>query len=84
MTDDKERMPADGSGTEMTKTDSIGEVSSRRDADMAGGLPNTGESGGGPYPNPHTGHEGRGFGGGQVDLGDLGESDGDSAPENED
>ena len=54
MGEDKKDMPADGSGTDMTKRDQNGELASRRDADMPGGLPNTGESGGGPYPNPHT------------------------------
>ena len=53
MNEDKKPMPVDGSGTEMNKPDEIGETASRRDADMAGGLPNTGESGGGPYPNPY-------------------------------
>ena len=57
MGEDKKRMPADGSGTDMAATDENGELASRRDADMPGGVPNTGESGGGPYPNPHTGRE---------------------------
>jgi hypothetical protein len=54
MADDKKEMPADGSGTNIKMPDKNGELSSRRDADMPGGLPNTGESGGGPYANPHT------------------------------
>jgi len=57
MSDEKQDMPADGSGTEMAKPDDNGELASRRDADMAGGLPNTGESGGGAYPNPHSGKD---------------------------
>ena len=62
MAEDKKPMPADGAGTNRRMPDEIGELASRRDADMAGGLPNTGESGGGPYPNPHsgTGEEGTG------------------------
>lgn len=52
--DHKKPMPADGSGTAMNPPDDIGETASRRDADMPGGLPNTGESGGGPYPNPYS------------------------------
>ncbi len=55
MTDGKQPMQADGSGTRPTMPDGNGELASRRDDDMAGGLPNTGESGGGAYPNPHTG-----------------------------
>lgn len=62
--DDKNRMPADGAGTEASPADEIGEVASRRDADSADGL-NRGESGGGPYPNPHGGKDGKGFAGGQ-------------------
>jgi hypothetical protein len=72
MTEDKVNMPADGSGTEMNKPDDNGELASRRDEDMAGGLPNTGESGGGAYPNPHTGKDKGGFHGGQSDAGYFG------------
>jgi hypothetical protein len=59
MDDDKKPMPVDGSGTEAHMPDEIGETASRRDADMAGGLPNTGESGGGPYPNPYSDADGK-------------------------
>ena len=55
MTEDKKPMPADGSGTGVSMPDENGELASRRDTHMPGGLPNTGESGGGAYPNPHTG-----------------------------
>ena len=66
MSDDKTAMPVDGSGTKAHPADENGELASRRDADMPGGLPNTGESGGGAYPNPHSGKEGEGeFEGGQ-------------------
>jgi hypothetical protein len=72
MLDDKTQMPADGSGTERSEQDDTGEIASRRDADMPGGLPNTGESGGGPYPNPHADKEGGGFHGGQSVAGYFG------------
>jgi hypothetical protein len=75
MTDDKVKMPADGSGTEMRQADENGELASRRDGDMAGGLPNVGESGGGAYPNPHNGRtedEQGGFHGGQSQQGYYG------------
>lgn len=72
MADDKQSMQADGSGTDP-KTDGPdgnGELASRR-----GGLSQTGESGGGAYPNPHSGKEGKGDGpegfmghGGQSDM----------------
>ena len=66
MSEDKTAMPADGSGTKADPADENGELASRRDADMPGRLPNTGESGGGAYPNPHSGKEGEGeFEGGQ-------------------
>lgn len=54
MADEKKDMQADGSGTKPREPDETGEVSSRRDADMPDGK-NPGESGGGPYPNPHDG-----------------------------
>ena len=63
MAEDKVPMPADGSQTERAKPDDIGELASRRDGQSAGGLPNVGESGGGAYPNPHTGKEGSSDGG---------------------
>ena len=69
MADEKVKMPADGSGTEMSKPDETGELSARRDADMPGDLPNTGESGGGPYPNPHSGKDEGRFHGGQSVMG---------------
>lgn len=50
----KQPMQADGSGTRMREPDDLGELSSRREDQSADGL-NTGESGGGAYPNPHTG-----------------------------
>lgn len=54
---DKVKMPVDGSGTEISEADENGELASRRDA-HSGGLPNVGESGGGAYPNPHSGKDG--------------------------
>ena len=51
----KQPMQGDGGTTRPEMADENGELASRRDADQAGGLPNTGESGGGAYPNPHTG-----------------------------
>ena len=58
MAKDKKAMPVDGSGTRMAKPDDNGELASRRDGDMAGGEPNPGESGGGPYPNPYSDKDG--------------------------
>jgi hypothetical protein len=70
MADDKKDMPADGSGTDMAKPDENGEVASRRDMD---GQPNTGESGGGAYPNPYTGKDDDpSFHGGQTVAGYFG------------
>ncbi len=55
MADDKQPMQADGAGTDAGRDnpDGNGELASRR-----GGLSQTGESGGGAYPNPHSGKEG--------------------------
>lgn len=64
MSEDKKPMPVDGSGSKINPPDEIGEVASRRDADSSDGL-NAGESGGGPYPNPHSGKSGKGIKGGQ-------------------
>ena len=50
MTIGKQPMQANGSGTRMTMPDDKGELASRRGASAAGG-----ESGGGAYPNPHSG-----------------------------
>ena len=82
---DKQKMPVDGSGSEMREPDDNGELASRRDA-HSGGLPNVGESGGGAYPNPHSGKDGKdhqsgflGHGGqsqqGYYGKGQLGEKD---------
>jgi len=72
VSDDKKETPVNGGGTEMSPADENGELASRRDADMAGGEPNTGESGGGAYPNPHTGRSEGGFHGGQSTAGYFG------------
>ena len=64
MAEDRTAVPADGSGTGKPAADDVGELASRRDADLGGG-PNRGESGGGPYPNPHSGKDGDGIKGGQ-------------------
>ena len=71
MIDEKKPMPADGSGTERGEPDGIGEVASRRDEHSADQM-NTGESGGGPYPNPHTGKSDPDFHGGQSEAGYYG------------
>ncbi len=99
MAEDKKDMPVDGAGTDRTMPDDNGEIASRRDADMAGGQPNPGESGGGPYPNPYSGKDGgrdgpdkfTGHGGqaaqGYFGKGQLGEKDvgeTDNAPSEED
>lgn len=65
---DKQKMPADGSGTNVNEADENGELASRRDA-HSGGLPNVGESGGGAYPNPHSGKDGGKAGGGFLEHG---------------
>ncbi len=81
MAEDKKPMPADGSGSHMNPPDDNGEVASRRDRDMAGGLPNGGESGGGAYPNPHSGKDSAGYkgdqsgGSGYYGKGQLGDKD---------
>jgi hypothetical protein len=56
MADDKVKMPADGSGTEMHDADGNGELASRRDAETAAPV-NAGESGGGTYSNPYSGRD---------------------------
>ena len=63
MSDDKTPMPVDGTGSEADPADEIGEIASRRDTQSAG--PNSGESGGGAYPNPHSGKADGDFEGGQ-------------------
>ena len=64
MSEDKKPTPVDGSGSKRKPPDAIGETASRRDADSPDGL-NAGESGGGAYPNPHSGKSGDGLKGGQ-------------------
>lgn len=92
MADDKKPMPVDGSGTDINMTDENGELASRRDGDVAGEAPNSGESGGGAYPNPHTGKQDGSFHGGQSvagyfgkgQLGDKDIGDTENAPAEED
>lgn len=72
MTEDKQPMQADGSGTKPRLIDENGELTSRR------GKGQPGESGGGPYPNPHSGKKGGKWHGGQSEqayhgTGQLGE-----------
>lgn len=72
MADEKQPMQADGSGTEPHMPDENGELTARRGEDQPG------ESGGGAYPNPHTGKEGGNWHGGQTEqayhgTGQLGE-----------
>jgi hypothetical protein len=64
MADDKKPMPVDGSGSDMNMADDNGELASRRDSQSADGV-NAGESGGGAYPNPHSGKQDGDFHGGQ-------------------
>jgi hypothetical protein len=72
MTDDKQTMQADGCGTEPRMIDENGELASRR------GEGQPGESGGGPYRNPHSGKKPGNWHGGQTEqayhgAGQLGE-----------
>ena len=92
MPEDKKPMPVDGSGSKMASPDPNGEIASRRDEHSAGGLPNSGESGGGAYPNPHSGKESDGFKGGQSggsgyygkgQLGDKDVGETDNSPDEE-
>ena len=76
MTDGKQEMQADGSGAGREAPDDKGELASRRSKQEQ-----SGESGGGAYPNPHSGgdkKDGGNFKGGQSDQayygnGQLGE-----------
>ena len=91
MAEDKKAMPADGSGTDLDMTDDNGELASRRDEQSADGV-NRGESGGGAYPNPHSGKHDGSFHGGQSNagyfghgqLGDKDVGDTENAPADED
>lgn len=80
MADDKKPMPVDGSGSDRNMADDNGELASRRDSQSADGV-NAGESGGGAYPNPHSGksdgdfHGGQSGGSGYYGGGQLGDED---------
>ena len=93
MAEDKKPMPVDGSGTDVTMADENGELASRRDEQSADRI-DAGESGGGAYPNPHSGkdkdsgdfHGGQSVmgyhGKGQLGATDVGETE--NAPAEED
>ena len=69
MADDKVRMPADGSDG------SGAEIAEEQDPASAGRpdmQSNAGQSGGGAYPNPHSGKSDGGFHGGQSTAGYFG------------
>lgn len=60
MGEDKKPMPVDGSGSTDAERERNSDLGPRPD-----GPEQAGESGGGPYPNPHSGEDGGGFKGGQ-------------------
>ena len=70
MAEDKEPMQADGS-------DGVGAEIANEDNPPSAGRPdmddNRGQSGGGAYPNPHTGKDEGGFHGGQSDPANYGD-----------
>ncbi len=81
MGDDTIDIAAGGAGTEHVAPDAKGEASPRPD-----GPSQAGESGGGAYPNPHSGKDGDGhqdgqsgapgyYGGGQLGDKDVGDND---------
>ena len=72
MSDEKQPMQSDGSGTEPRMIDENGELTSRR------GEGQQGESAGGAYPNPHSEKKPGNWHGGQTEqayhgTGQLGE-----------
>jgi hypothetical protein len=79
MSEQKQKMQADGGASRAgAAQDETGEVASRRDP--------RGESGGGAYPNPHSGKDGDGIKGGgsqqaYFGKGQLGEKDVEGEPE---
>src|SRR3546814_9201795 len=68
MSEQKEPVQADGKGTRKDAPDGV-------DQEEVSGRTGGGESGGGPYPNPHTGKDGDSNYGGNQDHGGQPDND---------